>query len=119
MSTIGAFMIAASILPFLWNVFVSLRSPRNAPDDAWDGNTLEWATTSPPPPYNFDSLPPVRSERPLFDLKYGAMAGHAVAALPAAAGETHDEMRADAADTEAAAPDTTPAAKPRRKKSAE
>ena len=40
-------------------------------DDPWDGNTLEWATTSPPPVYNFDHLPPVRSERPVFDLKHG------------------------------------------------
>ena len=96
-STIGAFTIAVSILPFLWNVFITLRSPRTAGDDPWDGNTLEWATTSPPPPYNFDTLPPVRSERPLFDLKHGAVAAHAVA-LPAVAGTTHDETRADAAD---------------------
>ena len=95
LSTFGAFMIAASILPFLWNVFITLRSPRNAPDDPWDGNTLEWATTSPPPVYNFDSLPPIRSERPLFDLKHGAVAAHGVA-LPAGPGETHDETRADA-----------------------
>jgi cytochrome c oxidase subunit 1 len=95
LSTIGAFMIAVSILPFLWNVFITLRGPRNAPDDPWDANTLEWATTSPPPPYNFDALPPIRSERPLFDLKHGAVAAHAVA-LPAGRGETHDELRADA-----------------------
>ena len=94
LSSIGAFMIAASMLPFIWNVFITLRSPRNAPDDPWEGNTLEWATTSPPPNYNFDSLPPIRSERPLFDLRHGAVAGHAVA-LPAHAGETHDETRAD------------------------
>ena len=95
LSTIGAFMIAVSTLPFLWNVFVTLRRPPDAPDDPWDGNTLEWATTSPPPPYNFESLPPVRSERPLFDLKHGAVHAHAVA-LPAGSGETHDETRADA-----------------------
>jgi cytochrome c oxidase subunit 1 len=95
LSSIGAFMIAASILPFIWNVFITLRSPRNAPDDPWEGNTLEWATTSPPPNYNFDSLPPIRSERPLFDLRHGAVLAHAVA-LPAHAGETHDETRADA-----------------------
>ncbi len=95
LSTIGAFMIALSILVFMWNVFVTLRRPQDAPDDPWDGNTLEWATTSPPPPYNFDSLPPIRSERPLFDLKHGAVAAHALA-LPAGPGETHDETRADA-----------------------
>ncbi len=94
LSSIGAFMIAVSTLPFLWNVFVTLRTPSDAPDDPWDGNTLEWATTSPPPPYNFDALPPVRSERPLFDLKHGAVLPHGVA-LPAARGETHDETRAD------------------------
>ncbi|MGI8929238.1 MAG: cytochrome c oxidase subunit I, partial [Candidatus Limnocylindrales bacterium] len=94
LSTIGAFMIAISTLPFLWNVFVTLRTPPDAGDDPWDGNTLEWATTSPPPPYNFDALPPIRSERPLFDLKHGAVAAHGVA-LPAHAGETHDETRAD------------------------
>ena len=93
-------MIAASVLPFLWNVFTALRSPRNAPDDPWDGNTLEWATTSPPPPYNFDSVPPIRSERPLFDLKHGAVTAHVVA-LPASAGETNDELVA--ATTEVAA----------------
>jgi cytochrome c oxidase subunit 1 len=95
LSSIGAFMIAASILPFLWNVFITLRLPRTAPDDPWDGNTLEWATTSPPPPYNFDALPPIRSERPLFDLKHGAVEPHATA-IPAARGETHEETRADA-----------------------
>jgi cytochrome c oxidase subunit 1 len=88
LSTIGAFMIAVSIVPFLWNVFITLRGPRNAGDDPWDANTLEWATTSPPPPYNFDVLPPVRSERPLFDLKHGGGAGHA---LQLAAAEQHEE----------------------------
>jgi len=95
LSTIGAFLIGLSVIPFLWNVFVTLRLPRTASDDPWDGNTLEWATTSPPPPYNFDVLPPIRSERPLFDLKHGAVAAHGVA-LPAVAGTTHDETRADA-----------------------
>jgi cytochrome c oxidase subunit 1 len=73
-STIGAFMISVSLLPFLWNVFITLRGPRDAGDDPWDGNTLEWATTSPPPPHNFERVPEIRSERPLFDLKYGAHA---------------------------------------------
>ena len=52
---------------FLWNVFLSLRSGAPAGDDPWEGNTLEWATTSPPPAYNFDHLPEIRSERPVFD----------------------------------------------------
>jgi cytochrome c oxidase subunit 1 len=74
-ATIGGFVIAVSILPFIWNVFVSLRSGRIAGDDPWEANTLEWATTSPPPPYNFDRLPEIRSERPLFDLRHG-QTGH-------------------------------------------
>jgi len=76
LATIGGFTIAASMLPFLWNVFVSLRSGKAAGDDPWEANTLEWATSSPPPPYNFDHLPEIRSERPLFDLRHGRTAGH-------------------------------------------
>ncbi|MFO7531616.1 MAG: cytochrome c oxidase subunit I [Candidatus Limnocylindrales bacterium] len=74
-STIGAFLIAASVLPFLWNVLVTLRKPMEHESDPWDGNSLEWATTSPPPPWNFDSLPEIRSERPWFDQKYPGV-GH-------------------------------------------
>ncbi|HEU4571763.1 MAG TPA: cytochrome c oxidase subunit I, partial [Candidatus Limnocylindrales bacterium] len=78
LATIGGFTIAASMLPFLWNVFVSLRGGEIAGDDPWEANTLEWATSSPPPPYNFDRLPVIRSERPLFDLRHGAPGtGHA------------------------------------------
>ena len=88
LSSIGAYMIGLGILPFLWNVFISLRKPRDVGDDPWDAYTLEWATTSPPPPYNFETLPEVRSERPFFDLKYGRTHGHATA-TPARPGETH------------------------------
>ena len=70
-ATIGGFTIAASMLPLVWNVFISLRSGEIAGDDPWEGNTLEWATTSPPPPYNFDRLPEIRSERPVFDVRHG------------------------------------------------
>jgi cytochrome c oxidase subunit 1 len=79
-ATVGGFLIAASMIPFLWNVFSSLRSGRIAGDDPWEANTLEWATSSPPPPYNFDRLPEIRSERPLFDLRHGRT--HAAATLP-------------------------------------
>ncbi|MDQ6794814.1 MAG: cytochrome c oxidase subunit I [Chloroflexota bacterium] len=70
-ASIGGFTIAASMIPWLLNVAVSLRGGEPAGDDPWGGNTLEWATSSPPPPYNFDRLPEIRSERPLFDLRHG------------------------------------------------
>jgi cytochrome c oxidase subunit 1 len=69
LATIGAFVILASILVFVVNVVRTLRGGVDAGDDPWDGQTLEWATTSPPPPHNFDALPPVRSYAPLLDLK--------------------------------------------------
>ena len=75
LATIGAFLIGVSVLPFIWNVFVSRRSGKIAGDDPWEANTLEWATSSPPPPYNFDHLPEIRSERPLFDARHGRV-GH-------------------------------------------
>ena len=75
LATIGGFTIAFSILPFLWNVFITFRSGEPAGDDPWEGNTLEWATSSPPPPYNFDRLPQIRSERPVFDARHGTTHG--------------------------------------------
>jgi cytochrome c oxidase subunit I len=70
LETVGAFVIALAVLVFLVNVFVSLRRPRYAGDDPWEGHTLEWATSSPPPPLNFTRpLPPIRSYAPLLDLR--------------------------------------------------
>lgn len=70
LSTIGAVILAASFAVFLWNVIVSLRRGKVAGDDPWNAWTLEWATTSPPAPYNFETIPTVRSRRPLWDLKH-------------------------------------------------
>jgi heme/copper-type cytochrome/quinol oxidase subunit 1 len=54
---------------FLVNVITTLRKPRSSPADPWGGNTLEWATSSPPPPHNFDALPEIRSARPVYDAR--------------------------------------------------
>ena len=69
LETIGAGMIALSVLVFIVNVFVSLRTRRPAGPDPWQGQTLEWATSSPPPRYNFEELPPIRSFAPLLDAR--------------------------------------------------
>jgi cytochrome c oxidase subunit I len=68
-STIGSFILAVGVLVFLWNVIRSLRHGTRAGGDPWDAQTLEWATSSPPPERNFESLPPIRSERPFWDQK--------------------------------------------------
>jgi cytochrome c oxidase subunit 1 len=70
LQTAGALLIALSTAPFLANVVLTLRRKDRDPEDPWEGNTLEWYTTSPPPAHNFDSLPEIHSERPLFDLRH-------------------------------------------------
>ena len=74
-STIGAFVLGASVLPFIWNVVRSYRYGEPVTvDDPWGyGNSLEWATTCPPPRHNFTDLPRIRSERPAFELHYPHM----------------------------------------------
>jgi len=76
-STLGAFVLGASTLPFIYNVIVSYRrGPVAQGDDPWGfGNSLEWATSCPPPRHNFVTLPRIRSERPAFDLHYPEAAG--------------------------------------------
>ncbi|MGC1372092.1 MAG: cytochrome c oxidase subunit I, partial [Candidatus Sulfotelmatobacter sp.] len=69
-STLGAYLLGIAVLVFLWNVIQSARHGALAGDDPWDAWTLEWATSSPPAVHNFDYVPPVRSARPLWDLKH-------------------------------------------------
>jgi cytochrome c oxidase subunit 1 len=70
LSTLGAFLQAPSYLIFVYNLIVSLRHGKPAGDNPWDAWTLEWATASPPPSYNFEKIPVVRSRRPLWDLQH-------------------------------------------------
>jgi cytochrome c oxidase subunit 1 len=73
LSTVGGFLVAVGILLFLWNVWRSLRRDMTASDDPWEGNSLEWVTSSPPPHHNFHQMPQIISERPAFDLRRGAV----------------------------------------------
>ena len=74
-STIGSFILGVSMLVFFWNVGKSYRYGEPVTvDDPWGyGNSLEWATTCPPPRHNFTELPRIRSERPAFELHYPHM----------------------------------------------
>jgi cytochrome c oxidase subunit 1 len=71
-SSVGAFLLGMSTLPFLYNVWKTARyAPRVEVDDPWGyGRSLEWATSCPPPRHNFDTLPRVRSDSPAFDLHH-------------------------------------------------
>jgi cytochrome c oxidase subunit I len=67
-STVGAMILGLSTLPFLWNVWRTLRKGERVGNDPWDAQTLEWWAPSPPPVGNFpDGLPRIRSERPVWD----------------------------------------------------
>jgi len=69
-ASLGAFLLGASMLVFIYNVWKTRRSGEVAGDDPWDGATLEWATTSPPPEQDFYRIPTVTSQRPFWDQKY-------------------------------------------------
>ncbi|GJH12836.1 cytochrome c oxidase subunit I [Caballeronia sp. EK] len=66
-ATIGAYMIAASVLLFIVNVARTLRRNDPAPADPWGAGTLEWSVPSPPPPQNFDAIPVVHGRDPLWE----------------------------------------------------
>ena len=73
-ATVGAILLAVGTIPFLVAVVAALRQPATAPADPWGGFALEWATSSPPPEHNFERIPPIRSDRPVFDARLAAAA---------------------------------------------
>jgi cytochrome c oxidase subunit 1 len=80
MSTVGALMLGASVLVFVANFLRSIRSGAPAGNDPWRGATLEWAIPSPPPVYNFGTVPTVKSLDPLWhkDSRESALASNRV-----------------------------------------
>ncbi|MCR8671599.1 cytochrome c oxidase subunit I [Agrococcus sp. HG114] len=72
LSTVGSMILGLSMVPFLWNVWITARTaPRVTVDDPWGtGRSLEWATSCPPPRHNFHAIPRIRSESPAFDLHH-------------------------------------------------
>ncbi|MEY2798133.1 MAG: hypothetical protein RIS22_399 [Actinomycetota bacterium] len=74
-STVGAFLLAFSTIPFVLNIWITRNAPKVTVDDPWGyGGSLEWATSCPPPRHNFTSIPRIRSERPAFDLHHPEVA---------------------------------------------
>jgi cytochrome c oxidase subunit 1 len=70
-STVGAFLLAFSTIPFVLNIWITRNAPKVTVDDPWGyGGSLEWATSCPPPRHNFTSIPRIRSVRPAFDLHH-------------------------------------------------
>ena len=69
-ATVGADITGLSFLVFLLNIYLSWDKKVPAPSNPWDGTTLEWFTSSPPPTHNFTRIPPIRSERPVWDFNH-------------------------------------------------
>lgn len=92
-STVGAFLLGVSMLPFAWNVWTSHRhAPRVTEDDPWGwGRSLEWVTSCPPSRFNFTALPRIRSESPAFDLHHPEISGAEVHAPRAEVAATTGE----------------------------
>jgi cytochrome c oxidase subunit 1 len=91
MSTIGAFVIAVSILAFLYNVVRTRRRGMEAGADPWDARTLEWSIPSPPPPHNFDEIPVVHSVDAFWHTKYAEGPDGRLAPVMAGGSNGHSE----------------------------
>jgi cytochrome c oxidase subunit 1 len=83
MSSVGAFLLGASVLLLIANWIWSVKYGPIAGPDPWNGGTLEWTIPSPPPEYNFRDVPTVHSATPFWDEKYGA---HGEGVAPRGAG---------------------------------
>ncbi len=94
LSTVGAMILGVSLLPFLYNVWVTARkAPKVTVNDPWGySRSLEWATSCPPPRHNFTSIPRIRSESPAFDLN------HPEAGVPLGIGPAKDAPDAPVVD---------------------
>jgi heme/copper-type cytochrome/quinol oxidase subunit 3 len=70
--TVGAFIVSVAVALLVWNILTTLRNGQRAGDNPWNAWTLEWATSSPPPGYNFLALPTIAGNRPLYELQHPA-----------------------------------------------
>jgi cytochrome c oxidase subunit 1 len=98
-STVGAVIMGLGTIPFFLAIALALREPPTAGADPWEGNSLEWATSSPPPHHNFVALPRISSERPVFDERM-RRAGIDPRTLRTGSGPGSGALRADTAEAE-------------------
>ena len=97
--TLGAFIIALSILVFIVNVIKTMRSKELAPPDPWDGRTLEWTIPAPPPEYNFAEIPVVHARDDFWHRKYTEDENGRLVRIPSGgADDGHHEEAADHGD---------------------
>jgi cytochrome c oxidase subunit 1 len=96
LETIGAFVIALSVLLFLTNVIYSTRRGKVASSDPWDGRSLEWSTSSPPPEYNFAEIPMVEARDDWWHRKYTEDADGRLVRLPAGGSDDVDDGSTEA-----------------------